>query len=398
MAVVIKKAEKVVLPDPYLPSKVFTKDALRASYAEYEGLTYAQIDSLLVEKMMQGIKEQDVPDTVLSDKNRKWRAISAYQKAVRRQDLPVALRAGSAVYRSEASYFMRRMAVVMFEDVGLANLQLCALSLAIQNNMKWVRANGCIQIPMYLTKIAATNPTDRTLCEIAVYSKRSPDYLDFRKKCWELADSNPHELSSYVMGDDPIKAYLATLALSGGLKIDDMASVPSNSIFTQSIEAVQELPNLIKYCIIKASRLGLEGLPTALHANWMSFTDAEVVERELPPAPLIAGLPSVAYDKHVLEGKKAIGYFCKSCKPVQEFIETQGITNKVDAVGSAIFEEEAGNVLRESLVYPFQQKMLAKARQAHMYSCGLGEEGDALCAIVANNFDSLNEARRKVIG
>jgi hypothetical protein len=289
------------------------------------------------------------------------------------------------------------MAVVMFEDVGLANLQLCALSLAVQNNMKWVRANGCVQIPMYLTKIAATNPTDRTLCEIAVYSKRSPDYADVRQKFWEMSDYTPSKLESYVLGDDPIHAYLALLALSGSLKVNDVASTANPTLFNEYVEEIQELPNLIKYCMIKSAKLGLEGLPTALHANWMGFTNATVLERELPPAPMIAGLPSVAYDKHVLEGKKAIGYFCKSCQPVKEFIEQHGINDKVNAVGSAIFEEEAGNVLRQSLIYPFQQKMLAKAREAHMYSCGLGEEGDALCAIVVNNFDILNEARRKVI-
>lgn len=382
----------------YQPPKIFSKEALIASYAAYEGLTFTQIEALLLEEMLSSIEEQKIPNTTLADKDRKWRAISAYQKAIRQQDLSIALRAGSAVFRSESSYFHRRMAVVMFEDVGLANLQLCALSLAIQSKMKWVRDNGDIQIPMYLTKVAATNPTDRSLCEIAVHAKRSPEFMQLREQLHSDSNYKPSLVASKIGGKDVIESYLASIALCGALtNSQGFKSESSPSLFKEVVEGL-DLPNLVKYCIIKASSLGLEGLPNALHTNFNQFTDAQVVTRDIKQSPLVVGLPSYAYDKHVLEGKKAIGYFCKACQPVKEYLDGTDIANRVNAVGSAIFEEEGGNVLRESLVYPFQSKMLKAARRAHLLSSGVSDKyGEGLCSVVAANIDSLNAARKKVI-
>jgi hypothetical protein len=269
----------------------------------------------------------------------------------------------------------------------------------LQGQVKWLRDNGGLLIPMYLTQVAALNPTDRTLCEVAVNAKRNSEYADIRSWLWDASFDDPASVAVRVeQGNSYSEQYLATLALSGSLQKDGVKSNP-NYGFLNEVIAGMKLPSLVKYCVTRSLKLGMEGLPTALPVNWQAFTDAIVMQRILPPAPMIAGLPSIAYDKHVLEGKKAIGYFCKACEPVNEFLSTRDHLNRVDAVGSAIFEEEGGNVLRRSLVYNFQQEQLNAARTAHMFSSGLGaEEGEELCGIVRDNFDSLNAARKRVIG
>lgn len=384
----------------YLPPTAFTKEALKASYQAYEGLTDAQISALLVERLMATEKEMPIPPTVLSEPNRKWRAISAYQKCIRRAELGVSHRAGAAVFRSDASYFMRRMSIVMFEDVGLANLPLCALSIALQGQMKMVRGNGDLLIPLYMTQVAALNPTDRTLCEVAVTAKRADVYAETRADYFSMVEHEhlPDDLLEvFKIESDPIHQYLAALALVGGLKKGEVASRKHIPIF---IEILQEMnvPALLSYCVRSSLRLGMEGLPIALPVNWNEFTDAKLVVRELPSTIIVGGLPSVAYDKHVLEGKRSIAYFNKACKPVAEFLSVRPNLKKVDAVGSAIFEEEGGNVLQTSLSYPFQLKQLKTARTAHLFSSGLGkDEGEELCGLVRDNLDSLNAARKRVI-
>ena len=90
----------------------------------------------LTEYLVTGLEEalaasepHPFPEPLTADR---YVAMSALQKAIRRGNQPVGLRAALSLLRSTARGFWRRLGVISFEDIGVGNIDLVG----------WVRCNG----------------------------------------------------------------------------------------------------------------------------------------------------------------------------------------------------------------------------------------------------------------
>src|SRR5215472_17247358 len=67
----------------------------------------------------------------------RWIASSALQKAIRRGDTAIALRAAFALHREDRSATWRRLIAIAFEDVGPADLDVVLETVAVATLPKW---------------------------------------------------------------------------------------------------------------------------------------------------------------------------------------------------------------------------------------------------------------------
>ena len=59
-----------------------------------------------------------------------WVAMSALQKAVRRNEVEIALRAAATLFREAPERVWRRIAIAAFEDIGIADFETVSLTIA----------------------------------------------------------------------------------------------------------------------------------------------------------------------------------------------------------------------------------------------------------------------------
>ncbi len=123
-----------------------------------------------------------------------------------------------------------------------------------------------------------------------------------------------------------------------------------------------------------------------------------VQESETISSPEIAGLPSVVFDMHVPEGREAIALFIEECEDVRRILRTYPREHWGKLVGVILFNQEGGDVLRQSLSYPTQRALLSAAQSAHLASNGMTNHmhQDELSVTIMGNLDILNDLRRKV--
>lgn len=104
---------------------------------------------------------------------------SCLQKALRRADEPVARAAALSLLRLDASRLWRRLAIVIFEDFGLADLDLTAETVALVSDKRWrATVGGDEHVLRYLIGELTARPRDRrvdNLYMLAVHLVRNPE-------------------------------------------------------------------------------------------------------------------------------------------------------------------------------------------------------------------------------
>jgi len=349
--------------------------------------------------MLVALPQVEVPDTTLSTPSRKWRAISAYQKAIRRSDVPTAVMTAVAVYKSEPDYFLRRNSVVMFEDIGPANINLCAASLLLYQRRKELKVSG-LQLVANFAAFAAQQKKDRACCWVAV-SSWFPQASKARRDFF-AQQNHDHPLAVFETALDEsqpiLDRYQSISALYGKLahRLDSKdvpKQQPRRKLFDSLIDQLV-LPDAIAYSVRVGAALGLEGLPFALPFLYKFAQQGVVEEMEIPAPETIAGLPSYAYDQHVLEGRRALSRFTYRTG-VRSWLEANNFKVGDYAVtGVLAFEYEGGNILHNWLAYPESKTLLQTARCAHLESAGLTpQQGEDGRSILLDNLHKLNECR-----
>jgi hypothetical protein len=125
-----------------------------------------------------------------------------------------------------------------------------------------------------------------------------------------------------------------------------------------------DMPHDLQYTILcanKKSVYGLQGPIKALYEAEKVAPTPHTIEDECTAdiGPLLAGLPEIAYDKHTLEGKKALSYFYK----MMGFGDGHPLITSSKALSIAVFQCESA-LLHNRMVTPQQQ--LARTGNDHI--------------------------------
>ncbi len=371
----------------------------------YDDLTNLELEAALLEQLQGLAHSLSLPDTCLAEDTRRWRAMSAYQKSVRRHDIDTALRSGCALFRYDASLLLWRMSVIMLEDVGLANPLLGALGLVLLGHHNTVGDGICLQWAMQLTLIAASGPNDRTLDHATILARQDPGLAPFRELCRAMVIDRPSTLVEiYRDAAEPLAhRVIAGLGLTGILDSSQRneSHVNRNNLATYlSMIEEMDLPRIIKFIAAKGAELCISSHPCLLPLVWRAAIEEplSVQEGNVAAAPMIAGLPSVVFDMHVPEGREAIAIFTDECTDLLRLLENYSREERNKLIGVTLFNNEGGDVLRMSLTYPTGSTLLKLSQAAHLsgYNMTRLQDQRELSDIVMRNIAVLDDLRKKV--
>ncbi len=328
----------------------------------------------------------------------KYLVMSCLQKSVRRGDLDHALYAAFLLKSHNDNCLWNRLKTIALEDIGLANIPLALQVLYVAGKREWRNKHGgCAHILSYLIHQLCNSTQSRTLDDALYVAEYHPDYQEQR-----LIYSGMDETELYKLFLDQelnvIEQVLVCRFLCG------------SRYSSQILELQKRNPNIL-YDLAKAV-----GLPapyyellklsksqeyfTALLPCLMAYeqaSDLKVIEEDIDPAELIAGLPAYTYDRHTRTGKQAFRRVLDTQPEINEFLKINATDrDPVNLIGWAVFILE-GQILNERLTFKVNEHIRTQAAEAWLYSGGLpiDAQKEFLKLIVQHRHD-IDRARQDI--
>ena len=111
----------------------------------------------------------------------KWLHVSNLQKAIRRGCSDQAIASAHKLWVEENAYLRYRLAVILLEDIGIANTKLLNTAFEGKLGKRWLDARGGFEWLSTNVIIPAVESTkDRSACDLGVISKN--EFINFSKK------------------------------------------------------------------------------------------------------------------------------------------------------------------------------------------------------------------------
>lgn len=259
-------------------------------------------------KLCQDLLVYDPPPHSLTIKNqdRKWEMVSAYQKSVRRADKDLALKLVSAMdsWQAEFSYWWRRVCTTAAEDIGPANPELVNFVMACATIYTPSKAKHFqYKVLCFLTERMCESPKSRVWCSLSIIEGRIKEGVPFQ-------DIDPDNIGASI------------------LALNECKFTDSKSQWVLKNNWRGE--GMLKFQLITPFLMEYKGSPLA--------------------SATLKGLPSYAYDMHTRVGKGACvrltGY-----SNIKQFFQDNACTDKLKAVGYAMFYVEGGKIKDEGYNY-----------------------------------------------
>ena len=320
----------------------------------------------------------------------KWLASSCLQKSIRRGYTDTALRMGEWFLTNDKAYILRRMEVILSEDIGIGNPALVYRYLAATGKAREASL-------LELIRESCESPKDRNAAELSQAIENHSSFEIYRQQYGTFDD---HALISIIY-DDALSIYQRAIAawhIAGNKAYPSERIISTRTGLDTLLEALANIgvPEVILHLTATATRKRLYGMGLGLAFSYLlARQDAPVVAQERPRnQEVIGGIPACAFDKHTRRGKQSIRQFAYTCLQVREVLENIVPQDQWPRyVGLAVFHVESENVSRR-LTYCGWQEPLRLSTEGHLctesFSTG---HLNTLLAVVENNLSRLNKIR-----
>ena len=240
-------------------------------------------------------------------------AASAVQKGIRRGDVDLALRAAVTLMQSDPAKLWRRLAGIVFEDVGLASVNTIRLVMTMmagksfrqQYGGEWAVASRLVEQMAAAPKCRAS---DDLLWAIAQYHE-----LDELRASLAGADLSEH-LARIRERGALLGASLSALHASGVRWNGQVAGKTANAAASFDAMRVAGVDPEIVALAEQGFRRTREALPVLLPmlSSALPTGDLPTLDDEFPPIVIgRSGLPTFVFDAFSWEGKSALARFLK---------------------------------------------------------------------------------------
>ena len=249
---------------------------------------------------------------------------SVLQKAIRRGEELIALRAAARLLESDPNRFWRRLLVIAFEDVGVADLDAVGSVVAAHGQKRWRSAHGGEwPIVALLVSDLCRASKDRTSDDLLHLAENDPALQDHRR-CWSAAPID--KLTTFVCCHDlglPEKS----LAVWFGVGTDRYRSdaLRQRSGFPENVFATYKalgVPEDVLAIAWTGHRKMSWPLAAYLPLVWLQMRGAvqPLFSDPFPPHSMIGDAPSYSLDAYTRSGKAAIREILSTSKPVRQFL------------------------------------------------------------------------------
>jgi hypothetical protein len=323
-----------------------------------------------------------------------WLAVSLMQKAIRRGQENIAIRAAATLLRNSPDRLWRRCGVTAFEDIGVADLAVVAeVTAALAGKTHRAKFGGEWPVASAIVSRMSRAPKCRSADDLLTAAEGHPDLEPARRQLWQepapelltlAAGSGPLCQRAialwYVLGTNPRTCNMRERRGEPELAFDAMrrAGLPEQTVATASA-AFRKLRDPLAAAIL-------------LLQPQRSAEPATVEDDPLGPETLVGDVPSWAYDVHTREGRTALQLFLQGTSDTARWVGAHIPSgSRIKFLGSVVFRIEGGLVSR--LRWPTGDTL----RELVDQGCG-GRHGIAseILELMRSDLSLLNEARAEV--
>ena len=350
----------------------------------------------LIDGLADGLAHTDEPTRPIPLAVDRYIALSAFQKAIRRGNEELALRAAATLTINGPKAIWRRLGIIAFEDVGVANLDAVGWVTAVIDDVDLRQRLGDEwKIADYLIRTLCRSAKCRATDDIIDVIQHDPELAELRDELPGL--SLRHRISSAIDCTRSIEARgLATWLAIGTDKITSSTLAPVPGCPENTFDALRDADypgSVVEICRMGLKRTGCMLPPMFLLLYPLRGSGQPVAEDDLmPPETKIGDVPSWVFDVHTRSGLTAFGRYRRRSERMKAFLaEHAGPSANLNRiVGGLVFRVESG-LLKNRLIWDEGQRL---RRAADLFRPGLVTENVPQgLAIVRDEIDLLNRCR-----
>lgn len=363
------------------------------------------LDDFFSEDALRSMSDWAMPEGLPTtmDREDRWRLASSLQKAIRRGDVPAAMRAAHACHGVDPAYLRKRLAVCAVEDVMLGNLRAVAWTLALVGNHLARRSAGELRAAVWMAQALASGAKDRTACNLIL----AVDFdRDRHQQTEAMATWTDSDLSGLAVDlERPLVDRMAATWMLAGTKRFPNLNAPAWNDRPRdrlmSLMVRSGMPLVLCYIADRAAIRGGGCMHVALLPMWQVIQQDEAELRfipgELPDDPGIGQLLSCAYDMHTRQGQAAI-LRLMTLPGVSRALEQVTPADRRGAMFEAVFAVEGGR-LSSRVSSPQLDSLTLYVDDLVLTYSGLRtpEERTALLKATAEALPALHRFRREVV-
>lgn len=250
-----------------------------------------------------------------------YTASSLLQKAIRRGDALLAGEAACVLMRLRGKMIWRRLTLIAFEDIGVADPELCVDVTMLASDEEARRADGGdLEVALELVRRLALAQKNREADYLVCTAIQAPMTDRARVRLAGLAVQERAEVAAdpqKPLLERAVAAWMASGVNGGGPRVLDAGDLSSLMALFAAGGADVAL------CDAVSAAVKITREPIVLMAPLLSAVLHERRERlenvhEHPPEPkYIRGVPTYTFDKHTRVGKAAIGQLLRENEQVR---------------------------------------------------------------------------------
>jgi MgsA AAA+ ATPase C terminal len=326
-----------------------------------------------------------------------WVVSSLLQKSIRRGETDIAQRAALTLLKRRGPTIWRRLMVIAFEDVGVANIDAITAVVAASSDAalrKSCGGNGHVAI--HLAGLLAASPKDRS-ADYLVGAKDHPALANFART---TRDASVEDILLALADNTlslPSKAIAAFFAAPKRYPVESRASLDC------LLGAYRELgvPDDLLAATQTAASRTREPITVMVPLIWLAAQanrEASVGDCPVPSLVQMGDVPLYALDQHTRLGREAIWRFARE-HPAVRWCLTHYVPEPCwrGVAYMAAFYVDGAPVARR-LMWDQSETLEAFGIERDLcYACLPADGVEPLLGVMRANLGQLNELRRDVL-
>ncbi len=323
-------------------------------------------------------------------------ALSTFQKAIRRGHEDLALRAAASLMIGGPHAIWRRLGIIAFEDIGVANIDAVGwATVLIAKPEIRKRLGGEWRVADFLIRNFCRSAKCRATDDLVHLIERDPALANLRDELPGLSLRDRIRLATD--GTAGIEAQgLATWFSIGSDRIASFALTPVSGCPENTFDALRDAD--YPGSAVEIGRMGLKRTGCIIAGMFPLLYGARGTEKHptqddpFPAETMIGSIPSWVLDAHTRSGLAAFGRYRRRSERMKAFLAEHAnlSANLNRLVGGLVFHFESG-MLKNRLIWDEGTRL---RRAADMMQVGLPPEAvpEAL-SILRDEIDLLNRCR-----
>ncbi len=377
--------------------QVFKSDFSQLDRSDIEAQAVAEVLQELGSNPATAARPRTVP-------NDKWLLSAATQKLIRLGDSEWAVAVAQALHRIDPEYLPKRLPIIAVEDIGIADIELCAATLHLCGDKKFrgpIEAEYQSAVLRTLVRRLAEAVKSRAACDAFCLGQSHPDTP---RMMTELLAQNTDGL--VAIASDRRRSMLKrinALRVLAGMSVREGGQYrtlsPCQPDALRQVADRCGVPPIITYLTGQARRTASLAamLPIACELLDTGTETTVATQQDFPSArKKIKGVPACAFDMFSEVGRAAIAQFMTDAPRVKEFITAKAQTRSpARLLAMALFHTESSR-LHRYLASDSMTQLTQTVEAEEMREHGMVDPDDrhSLYALLEGQANVLYQARR----